>query len=50
VAKAELRLPDNSIGAEAEAILIDAPNFDAEGDDLQALGWRIYPLEESPKA
>lgn len=48
VAKAELRLPDGSIGADAEAILIDAPDFNAEGDDLEALGWRVYPLEESP--
>lgn len=45
LAKAELRLPDGSIGAEAEAILVDAPFQIADDMDLDALGWRVYPEE-----
>jgi uncharacterized protein (TIGR00369 family) len=43
VAKAELWLPDSTIGAEAEAILIDAPDFSTDTTDFEALGWKIYP-------
>jgi hypothetical protein len=43
VAKAELRLPDGSIGAEAEAILIDSPLRLAKEDFLKSLGWKVYP-------
>lgn len=43
VAKAELRLPDGSIGAEAEAILVDAPFQLTEDIDLETLGWKVYP-------
>jgi acyl-coenzyme A thioesterase PaaI-like protein len=45
LAKADLRLPDGSIGAEAEAILVDAP-FQVGGEmDLDTLGWKVYPDE-----
>ena len=47
LAKAELRLPDGSIGAEAEAILVDAPFQIAEEMDLESLGWKVYPEETS---
>jgi uncharacterized protein (TIGR00369 family) len=42
-ARAELRLPDGSLGAEAEATLVDYPDRLAEGDRLKALGWKVYP-------
>ena len=45
LAKAELRLPDGSVGAEAEAILVDAPFQIADEIDLEALGWKVYPEE-----
>jgi acyl-CoA thioesterase FadM len=48
VAKAELRLPDGSVGAEAEAILVDTP-FQVDGEmDLSSLGWMVYP-DEAPE-
>lgn len=43
VAKAVLRLPDGSIGAEVEAILIDAPFQITEAADFESLGWKVYP-------
>jgi uncharacterized protein (TIGR00369 family) len=43
VAQAELRLPDGSIGAEAEAILVDAPFRLTDAMDLETLGWKVYP-------
>jgi acyl-coenzyme A thioesterase PaaI-like protein len=43
VAKAELRLPDGSIGAEAEAILVDVPFEITEGVNFERLGWKVYP-------
>ena len=49
LAQAELRLPDGSIGAEAEAILVDAPFQITEEMDLQSLGWRVYPEETLEK-
>jgi acyl-coenzyme A thioesterase PaaI-like protein len=46
VAKAELRLPDESIGAEAEAIIIDAPGFLVDEETLDRLGWKVQPDNE----
>lgn len=43
VAKAELRLPDGSIGAEAEAILVDVPFEITSGENFERLGWKVYP-------
>ena len=43
IAKAELRLPDGSVGAEAEAILVDAPFQVTAEMDLESLGWKVYP-------
>ena len=43
VAKAELRLPDGSIGAEAEAILVDTPFQLTDEGILKSLGWKVYP-------
>ena len=43
MAQAQLLLPDGSVGAEAEAVLVDYPDRLAEADRLQALGWKVYP-------
>jgi acyl-CoA thioesterase FadM len=42
-AQAQLLLPDGSVAAEAEAVLVDYPDRLAEADRLQALGWKVYP-------
>ncbi|MFQ5943438.1 MAG: PaaI family thioesterase [Anaerolineales bacterium] len=42
-ATAEIRLPDGSLGAEAEALLVDYPDPFAEGGELGRLGWKVYP-------
>jgi acyl-coenzyme A thioesterase PaaI-like protein len=42
-ARGELRLPDGSLAAEAEAVLIDLPGGPVDPETLQALGWRVYP-------
>jgi acyl-coenzyme A thioesterase PaaI-like protein len=46
-AHAEIRLPDGSLGAEAEATLVDWPQASPGEDELEALGWRVYPDEEA---
>jgi len=45
VSRAEIRLPDGTIGAEAEATLVHLPEFEAQSDDFERLGWRVYPEE-----
>jgi acyl-coenzyme A thioesterase PaaI-like protein len=42
-ATAEIRLPDGSLGAEAEALMVDYPEPFVEGDELERLGWKVYP-------
>ena len=42
-ARAQLRLSDGSLAAEAEVTLVDYPDSLDEADRLQALGWKIYP-------
>jgi uncharacterized protein (TIGR00369 family) len=42
-AQAQLLLPDGSLGAEAEAVLVDYPERLGEAGRLQALGWKVYP-------
>jgi uncharacterized protein (TIGR00369 family) len=42
-ARAELRLPDGSVGAEAEATLVDYPDHEGDQQRLDALGWKVYP-------
>lgn len=51
-AHAELRLPDGSIAAEAEAILADAVGTPSDPGTLRELGWKVYPDQErmSPDA
>jgi uncharacterized protein (TIGR00369 family) len=41
--RAEIRLQDGSIAAEAEATLVRLDQFDSQVEDLERLGWRIYP-------
>jgi len=41
--RGELFLPDGSLGAEAEAILMDHPDDGLSRERLAALGWRVIP-------
>jgi acyl-coenzyme A thioesterase PaaI-like protein len=41
--RGEVFLPDGTIGAEAEAILMDHPDSGMSREALAALGWRIIP-------
>lgn len=47
-ATARLRLPDDTIAAEAEALLVELTGMPAEQESLEALGWKVYP--DSPDA
>jgi hypothetical protein len=38
----ELILPDGTVGAEAEATLIDYADAPADVERLEQLGWRVY--------
>jgi acyl-coenzyme A thioesterase PaaI-like protein len=42
-ASAEIRLPDGSLGAEVEVLMVDYPNPFAEDSELEQLGWKVYP-------
>jgi len=42
-ARAELRLPDGTLAAEAEAVLADLPADVLEGQEVELLDWRIWP-------
>ncbi|MFV1858891.1 MAG: PaaI family thioesterase [Anaerolineales bacterium] len=42
-AAAEIRLPDGSLGAEVEALMVDYPDPFAEEGELDRLGWKVYP-------
>jgi acyl-coenzyme A thioesterase PaaI-like protein len=42
-ATAEIRLPDGSLGAEAEALMVDYPEPFIDEDELELLGWKVYP-------
>lgn len=43
VAHGELLLPDGSLGAEAEGIMADLQEAPDEKEQLEALGWKVYP-------
>lgn len=43
---AEIYGPDGELLAEAEAILVNVPDEMLADADLEALGWKVYPLEE----
>lgn len=42
-ARSELRLPDGTVAAEAEAVLIDIPGDVIEGTEVERLDWRVWP-------
>ena len=42
-ATAEIRLPDGSVGAEVEVLMVDYPEQLAEPEELEQLGWKVYP-------
>ena len=42
-AMAELRLPDGSLGAEVEVLMVNYPDPFVEGSELERLGWKVYP-------
>jgi uncharacterized protein (TIGR00369 family) len=44
---AELRLPDGSVAAEAVVTLAQIPSNYSPGGDLDALGWQVYPDDDS---
>ncbi|HEC23219.1 MAG TPA: PaaI family thioesterase [Chloroflexi bacterium] len=42
-AHSEIRLPDGTLAAEAELTLIEIPRELIPDEDLETLGWRVYP-------
>lgn len=42
-ATAELRLPDGSLGAEVEAMMVEYPEPLCGPAELEELGWKVYP-------
>lgn len=42
-ARGEILLPDGTVGAEGEAILMDHPTSGLDREALEALGWKVYP-------
>ena len=45
-AHSEIRSMDGDVLAEAELVLVDIPEEETAGIDLEALGWHVYPDEE----
>lgn len=45
-ARGELRLPDGSVGAEVEALMVRYPETLADEQKLERLGWKVYPDEQ----
>ena len=41
--KAELRLADGTVAAEANGMMVDADDVLLEGANLEDLGWKVYP-------
>jgi acyl-coenzyme A thioesterase PaaI-like protein len=41
--KAELRLPDGTVAAEANGMMVDVDDVLIEGANLEELGWKVYP-------
>jgi acyl-coenzyme A thioesterase PaaI-like protein len=44
-ATGQILLPDGTVGAEAEALLVELPGLPSQGRSLEDLGWRVYPDE-----
>jgi uncharacterized protein (TIGR00369 family) len=47
VTTAEIRLPDGSIGADAEATMVDIPDPLKDHSNLDSLGWKVYLDEDA---
>lgn len=41
--KAELRLADGTVAAEANGMMVDVDDVLVEGANLEGLGWKVYP-------
>jgi acyl-coenzyme A thioesterase PaaI-like protein len=50
IVRGEVRLPDGSLGAEAEALLSDIPGDYSGAADFEQVGWRVYPDEASERS
>jgi ATP-dependent protease Clp ATPase subunit len=52
LAKSTARIfgPDGGLLAEAQALLIDVPQDVLDSADLQALGWKVYPIKGAIEA
>jgi len=48
-ARAEIRLADGALAAEAEAILADLPDAPEREEVLAELGWKVYPDASSER-
>jgi acyl-coenzyme A thioesterase PaaI-like protein len=44
-AHSALHLPDGTLAAEAEAVLADVPEEMLAGQEVELLGWRVWPQE-----
>lgn len=44
-AMGQILLPDGTVCAEAEALLVDLPDMPSQGQTLEDLGWKVYPDE-----
>lgn len=44
-ARGEIRLPDGSVGAEVEALMVRYPEAIDDAENLEQLGWKVYPDE-----
>jgi len=45
-AHSEIRNLNGEVLAEAELVLVDIPEGETAGVDLEALGWHVYPVKE----
>ncbi len=43
---AEVYGPDGELLVDAEAVLVNVPDEMIGGVDLEAIGWKVYPIEE----
>lgn len=42
-ATGEIRLQDGSLGAEVESLMVDYPEPLSDEEELEKLGWKVYP-------
>jgi uncharacterized protein (TIGR00369 family) len=46
-AHGEIQLPDGTVAAEAEATLVEIPDEYVPDANLESLGWRVYPFDNT---